>query len=253
MTPSFKVNLAMYAGEILLRSGAEAYRVEDTISRILKHYNFSNVETITSTTGIYVSVIDESENATTLIKRIHKRTIDLNKLAEVNAISRKICDDKISPKDAFDELQKIQDKTTYSDNMQILAFTITTLGFAYTFRSSLPDTFASTIVGFISGMFAVKLCKNFTTVSYNFVISAFISFISFLICLLFANADSHTVIISALMPLVPGVSAVNAVRDMLNGDYMCAQSRFLDVLLVATYIALGVGFALSVISIFGDF
>ncbi len=54
------------------------------------------------------------------------------------------------------------------------------------------------------------------------------------------------IIISGIMPLVPGVAAVNAIRDVLNGDYMCATARILDVMLVAICISLGVGFSLSI-------
>ncbi len=245
MTSSSKVNLAIFAGELLLRNGAEAYRVEDTISRILKHYNYKNVETVTSITALYVSVIDDNDVATTLIKRIHTRTIDLNKIAEVNSISRQICEDKISPKEAFDKLNEVQQSKTYSDLMLIIGFAVTAFGFSYVLRNSLHDAFATLFVGIISGVFSVKACKNLNRIAYPFILSTFISFSSIIACMFFKSADMNNVIVGGLMPLVPGVAAVNAVRDMLNGDYMCAQARLLDVFLVAMCIAFGVGFSLT--------
>ena len=40
------MNTAILAGEIMLKSGAEAYRVEDTIRHILNMAHVENVDTI---------------------------------------------------------------------------------------------------------------------------------------------------------------------------------------------------------------
>ena len=49
------------------------------------------------------------------------------------------------------------------------------------------------------------------------------------------------VIISSIMPLVPGVAITNAVRDILQGDYMSGNARVLEAFLTAAGIAVGVG------------
>ncbi len=242
---SFKVKLAMFAGEILLRNGAEAFRVEDTITRILKHYEFHVVETITTTTGIYVSVVDDEEIATTLIKRIHTRTIDLNKIAEVNSISRKICDSLISPQDAYDRLVDIQNSITYPDHILIIAWAFSSAGFAYVLNSSFKEAFITLFLGFIAATFAIKYCKNMSRIAYPCVVSSFIGFTSIIAATFISNINVDNIIIGGVMPLVPGVASVNAIRDVLNGDYMCAQSRLLDVMVVAICISLGIGFSLS--------
>ncbi len=243
MKSSFKVKLAIYAGEILLRNGAEAFRVEDTIIRILKHYNFKSVETITTTTGIFVSIVDVDGDATTLIKRIHNRTIDLHKIARVNSVSRQICEDKIELLEAYKELKSIAKSTTYEDPTLIFAWVLCCFGFAYVLDNSISETLVSASVGLISGFFAIKFCKNLSRVAYPCVVSAFTTAITILFSCIIQNFNIDNVIISCIMPLLPGVSFVNSIRDTLNGDYMCATSRMLDVLLVAVCIALGVGFS----------
>lgn len=253
MNSAYYVKLAMYAGEILLRNGAEAFRVEDTIYRILKHYNFSTVETITTTTGMYVSVVDDADNATTLIKRVHTRTIDLGKIASVNDISRKICDDKIGAKEAYLELESIHKSVTYPDYVLIWSWALSTFGFGYILNNSLKEAFVILLVGLITGTFAIKLCRNFSRIAYPCVVSAFIAFVSIIASTLCTGLIMDNLIISGIMPLLPGVASVNAIRDVLNGDYMCAQSRILDIILVSICIALGVGFSLSIYVYFGEF
>ena len=54
-----------------------------------------------------------------------------------------------------------------------------------------------------------------------------------------------TVIISAIMPLVPGVAITNAIRDTLQGDYLSGGARVLEAFLKAASIALGVGIGMA--------
>ncbi len=252
MNQSFNVRLAMYAGEILLRNGSETFRVEDTITRILKHYDFIVVDAISTTTGIYVSAVDKDSNAITLVRRIHDRTINLNNIVEVNAVSRKICGGEICAQRGFYELVKIYNTVTYPDHVLIFSWAVACFGFAYILNNSLNEAFATLFVSFISGVFAIKYCKKLSRIGYPFIVSAFTAIIAIAVSCLFDNLVMDNIIISGIMPLVPGVASVNAVRDLLNGDYMSAQSRLLDLIVVAICIALGVGLALTIYVNIGD-
>ena len=50
-----------------------------------------------------------------------------------------------------------------------------------------------------------------------------------------------TILVGSIMPLVPGVSLVNAIRDFAEGNYIGGGVRFLDALMVALGVSLGVG------------
>ena len=49
------------------------------------------------------------------------------------------------------------------------------------------------------------------------------------------------------MPLIPGVSFTNAIRDIADGDYISGSVRMLDALLIFFCIAIGVGMAYSLL------
>lgn len=53
------------------------------------------------------------------------------------------------------------------------------------------------------------------------------------------------IIIGAIMPLVPGLAFVNAIRDIADSDFLSGTVRMIDALLVFVYIAIGVGCVLS--------
>ena len=61
--------------------------------------------------------------------------------------------------------------------------------------------------------------------------------------------NMDVVIISSIMPLVPGVAITNAVRDTLQGDYLSGMARILEVFLKAAAIALGVGVGIALLKV----
>lgn len=61
------------------------------------------------------------------------------------------------------------------------------------------------------------------------------------------NAQTDIIIISFMMPLVPGVIITTAIRDTLYGDYMAGASRAVEALVIAASVAIGVGMGLSLL------
>ena len=53
-------------------------------------------------------------------------------------------------------------------------------------------------------------------------------------------------IIGCILPMIPGVAFVNAIRDIADSDFISGLVKLLDALLVFVYIAIGVGFVLSI-------
>ena len=58
--PDYKLLLdtAVLAGQLMLRNGAEIYRVEDTIHRILRVSGFKTTEAYVTSTGLIVTLDD---------------------------------------------------------------------------------------------------------------------------------------------------------------------------------------------------
>ena len=108
--------LALYAGEIMMKSGAEIYRVEDTVVRICKACRIDYVECFATTTGIFLSV-DSGETDSdmhTFIKRITGSQIDLARISEVNTFSRVFTTTDLSIDDGFEQLRGIDATPGYS-------------------------------------------------------------------------------------------------------------------------------------------
>lgn len=53
-------------------------------------------------------------------------------------------------------------------------------------------------------------------------------------------------IVGSIMPLIPGLPFVNAIREIADNDFLSGTVRMIDALLVFVYIAVGVGITFSV-------
>ena len=62
---------------------------------------------------------------------------------------------------------------------------------------------------------------------------------------LYPLGNQTSIIIGAIMPLLPGLAITNAIRDTVNGDLVSGVARTADALLKAVAIAAGVGAVLA--------
>lgn len=235
---------AILAGEIMLRNGAETYRVEDTINRILKKSNLSYSEVFVVTTGIFVTLDDKSIEASTIIKRVSERGTNLTKIDKVNTVSRKLCDEKLSIEEAFEELTRIStEKHQYSKIVSNISVAIVSGAFTLLLGGSLLDMGVAFLGGILLA-FVLQLSQIAHLNSFlEDMIASFFLTAWAVLChkLLLNNFNMDLVISGMIMPLVPGVAITNAIRDTLQGDYTSGGARALEAFVKAAAIAMGVG------------
>ncbi len=237
---------AMLAGEIMAQSGAETYRIEDTMTRILKSSGLQSVEVYATTTGIIATLSDPSIEPITGVKRIRNRSTNLSRINDVNQISRNICNRCMKPEDAIRCLEEIRNKSYYSGSIIAAATLISMAGFVGLFGGSLMDC----VIACLNGVFLVLIGK----LSENKVGSAFIvdmvkcfvlAFLTMTCTKYFTGTNQNLIIIGSIMPLVPGVPITNAIRDTLQGDYNSGTTRALEAFVISLGIAVGVGLGIG--------
>lgn len=237
---------AMLAGEIELRSGSEISRVEDTMQRILAQSGAQQAEVYATTTGIIASLSTEDATPLTGVKRIAARANNLNRIYLVNEVSRQLCADKISVEEAYHKLVDIQDAKEHSDRFIWLCMILTVMGFTILFGGNAYDFVLSAIPAIGLVIIEILIAHTIYIDFMKDIIKTMeIAFVSMLVCYFFPEAHSGVIIISALMPLVPGIPITNGIRDTLQGDYTSGMARILEALVVSIGIAVGAGLGLG--------
>lgn len=251
MNDKLLVEAAVLAGEIMLVSGAEIYRVEDTINHILQSANLQTSEAIVLSTGIFAMLNDSSMEAITVVRRVTARSTNLNKVYLVNQISRSLCCGRISVEEAFEQLKQVQTNQQYRPWMKNMGLLGASIFFTMLLGGVGIDYLAAALIGGLTAMvFHVSerirlndFCKN----SFSaFTIAVFTLYMK---QYLFLDIHRDILIISAIMPLLPGVIFTTAIRDTLNGDYAAGTARILEAIVIALAVAAGVGAGMAVFSL----
>ena len=241
------VDTAVLAGEIMLRAGAETYRVEDTILRILKTSGFDRCDVFVVSTGIMVTLSDSTIDAISQVRRIGERQTDLGNIYYVNDISRKLCNGEIELETANQKLNDLSEVVRYPEWLVYICMIIAAPGFAILLGASFLECLLAMGNGLfimISNIMSKRIRVN-RFVSNMLVCAVMAISSSCLVSLLHLNAEMELIIAGSIMPLLPGVALTNGIRDTLQGDYVSGAARLVEAFVTAASLAVGIGAGLA--------
>lgn len=241
-------------GYNLAMCGAETFRVEDSINRILSAYGVES-EVWAIPNCMTVSICTADGKLLTRMKRIGFHGNDMDSVERYNSLSRKICTETPDPAVAAQWLKDaVAKKRGYKLPMYLLGNLLGAFGFSIFFGGTLIDGLCAGICGILIGLTDRFLGKFQTNPFFRTIANSFIMTIMACITGIVGIADNtDTVIIGALMILVPGLIFTNAMRDIIYGDTNSGINRIVQVILIAAAIALGTGTAWKLSNLLWDF
>ena len=227
---------AMDVGEALLRSGAEIYRVEDSIGRILNAYGARRADVFAIPSVIIASLTMPGENQITQTRRILSSATDLNALTQVNDLCRRICAHRPEPEQIDAELKAILARKPYPWFVRWADYVFIALAFTVFFGGGWPEGLAAGAVGglLFLAMEGLKMLG-----------AAVIAALTLLAARLVPELRTDKVVIGNIMLLIPGVELTNGMRDLFSGDVLAGLLHIGEAVFLATIIALGAVFILS--------
>lgn len=245
MQPAGLMNAALRAGEIMLTSGAEIYRVEETIVRISNSYNMP-CESFVLPTGIFISIRDGGGDVHTAFKRIRNRKVDINRIDRINSLSRELQNNQLSYEEITAVLDKIESEKQYVFPLRLAAAAGSSFVFTMLFKGSYYDGLAALIIGIIAYLlrevFAKKGFYHFLEV---FIAGLTAGFLSIAAVRYFPILNEYKIIIGSIVLYLPGVSITNGIKDALYGDLVASLTRLGEAFLLVTVLAAGIGIALT--------
>jgi uncharacterized membrane protein YjjP (DUF1212 family) len=233
------LRVCLLAGRIMMKSGAETYRVEDTMTRIASAYGITEAHSFVTPTGIIVSLQGVSP---TQLVRISNRTTDLEKVARVNGISRQIADGSLDMDEAYTLLKELEIAQLLFPNwLQIAAAAIVSGAFLIMFKGVWTDFFPALLIGGV-GYSSLLIIQHYTKVKFfaEFISSLIIGILAFQLVGIGVGEELDKIIIGSVMPLVPGLLITNAVRDLMVGHFVSGLSKGAEAFLTAFAIGAGV-------------
>ena len=240
--------LAIRAGTIMMKSGAEIYRVEDTIERICRACGIEYVNVFATPTGVFVSTDnEESSNTVTYIKRVRSSETNLTRISKVNQFSRTFTTTDMTVEEGEKILDDIENSKPYPFWIRALSAAMVTACFSVIFGGGALDFCVTVIVGLMCYMISRFLEKY----DINFFIRGFCCCAFATFCALVAaasiNGVSYAPVISGcIMLFVPGIAITNSIRDFLSGNMLAGVARLTEAIIIGVSLAAGAGVVLEI-------
>lgn len=243
------LHLLLDMGEMMMCSGGEVRRVENTLSLMGKAYGAVETNIMVITASIVITMQFADGNLITESRRVESAGSNkLWRLEDLNALSRKCC---VAPIEIQQLEREIKNCKTPTNLWKFyLGSALAAGSFAVFFGGEWFDFIFAAFFGLCVCLSQRKLSKIFpNNIIFN-IVSSFV--IGILICLCskllpFINRDM--VIIGVIMLLIPGIAFTNSVRDILVGDTISGLMRLIETLLWSA--GLAVGFMLAILLVGG--
>ncbi|WP_304410181.1 threonine/serine exporter family protein, partial [Faecalibaculum rodentium] len=205
---------AVLAGRILLESGAETGRTEDTMSRICQAGGAVVTDSYVTPGMLMISFTWNGQMIHNM-KRVGLSGTDLGKIQQVNALSRQLQSREITLEDCYRSLCQIQEEPGASTLRMTAGAALAAAGFALVFGGSASESAAAAVSAALCAFLLENL--DFCTSSLRTLLGSSLITLAGVAAGALFGIRANMVILAALMILVPGMLFTTALRDCIAG------------------------------------
>lgn len=240
------VEYTLNMGRQMMECGAEAWRAENTMARILRAYHLEvlDAHALATQTAVTVKDGDGSHYTSTCMVLPDKTGTDLERLELINAAARAICD---APPAVGELPVSIDPPRARWSWKELWGYLLGSGAFAVFFGGTLLDGVAAAGIAFFA-----YLMEQFRRVHRQHriiytLIASFLSGLAACFCRGVGFGDTlDMVVIGTIMIFIPGLALVNGVRELFYSDILTGVYRMLEALLSTGAIAVGYAVALMI-------
>ncbi|MFB5069258.1 MAG: threonine/serine exporter family protein [Aerococcus sanguinicola] len=237
------LSTCLLAGRIMMESGSESYRVEDTMQRIAQNTHRFDTESYVTNTAIFMSLNQRSK---TQITQVRKLSTNLAKIDETNELSRAYEAGKLDLAGLKSELQRVdKEPKNFSFPIQVIAAGFASAAFMLLLdNNNYRDILLAFLIATI-GFSVSELCKEKFEVIFlsDFFASTVIGVLALSFNRLGWVSHLDSMITGCIMPLLPGLAITGALRDLFARQLVSGMVEAVNAILIA--IVLGIGIALT--------
>ena len=247
MNYNLLLDLAIDLGYELAMSGAETFRVEESITRMLAAYDVDS-DVFTIPNYIMVTIRRKDGTPVTRMRRIGYHGNNMDRVERFNGLSRRFVSEKPTLEAAHEMLAQTR-KTcrSYTTPVQYLAHFLAAGGFGLFMGGTPIDGLCAGLCGLLVGVVDSYLDKLKTNQFFRTIASSFLmAMLAYALGAFGIARNPDAVTIGALMLLVPGLLFTNAMRDIIYGDTSSGVNRIVQVFLIAAALSLGTSAAWSI-------
>ena len=236
-----ELETVLYAGNLLLSSGAEIYRAEETMHRIADAMQIKDMDAYVTNRGIFASGNVPGKGIESRIMSVPDKELNIDKIEAVNELSREFCSNRMDLSYLKASLQNIANMGEQNVGERILSYFLGAGCFSYAIGTSFRDSLCAAIIGSLVGFYMIwSKYRIKSRVLITIIASVLTAVLSNLCVAIGLGSQLSFIIIGAMMDLVPGVAFVNSVREFSQNNFATGQTLLTSALLTCVSMASGV-------------
>lgn len=234
-------------GEALLKSGAENFRIEESIERMCESYGCTRYDVFAIPSNIQLTVTAPDGQIITQIRHIEKSGLDFDKLDYMNDLCRRVCAETPNEVVLRQWFNEVMGRPGQSKFAQYFGGLLGGVGFGIFFGCNLQDAIVATVVTTLVIFMGNWLSKK---ESNTMIFNAVLSLVAEVLILAAAQAGWCThpdrITLGVIMLLIGGIGITNGIRDIIQRDFISGSLQVMEAVLGAAGIVFGIAMPMFV-------
>lgn len=235
-------------GEAMLCSGAENFRLDDTMYRMCRSYGFVKYDVFAIPSNIQITVETPEGEIFTQIRHIESTGINYDRLDYLNNLARYVCEHTPDAEELHEKYLEVMNRKEQPLWLTYLAGIMGGTGFAVFFGCDFLDGTVAALVSLLivfAGRWLGKREDNLLI--YNLILAFLSEMVIIGMSRLGIGTHPDRIMIGIVMLLVSALSTTNGIREVLQRDFISGLINIMNSILGAAGIAFGIAIAMHLL------
>jgi uncharacterized membrane protein YjjP (DUF1212 family) len=244
------IDLALWAGQLLLQNGAESQQVEETVHQLGTGLGCDWLDIFVSPNALVITAISNGEFRTK-VRRVINIGVNLQMVVEVDALVQAVQAGELDRHELRSRLERVSRfQPVYSRWTVALMVGAACAAFSRLFGGDWTIALVTFAASTVAMLVRQELHKRHFNPFLIVVVTAFVaSAIASASALLHLGNQPQYALTAAVLLLVPGVPLINAAQDLMKGYMITGIARGVTGAVIAACIALGLLLAMSLLGV----
>ncbi|MEA5445575.1 threonine/serine exporter family protein [Gammaproteobacteria bacterium AB-CW1] len=235
-----RAELVLEIGRALLRLGAPAYRLEDTMKVVAQRLGLQGQFYCTPTA--FIAALGRGSRQRSFMARVDESEIHLAKLSRIHDVIEALSRGIMSPVAAIREVREIMEApAVYPLLIRLLAPALFSASIAILFGGGVIELGVAFLLGFFTGGLGLLMSGSANLAR---LYPALAGFLSALICgsavFIWPEFSVYLALIAGLIVLMPGLGLTLATRELASGHLVAGSSRMAGAVVALVIVGFGV-------------
>lgn len=235
-----RAELVLEIGRALLRLGAPAYRMEDTMRLVATRLGLEGQFYCTPTA--FIAALGRGSRQRSFMARVEESEIHLGKMSRINDVIDGLARGIMSPVAAIREVREIMEAPAlYGVLTRIVAPALFSAAIAILFGGGVIELAVALLLGLVTGTLGLAMTPSPNLSRLYPAVAGFLTaMLGGLAALWLPPFSVYLALIAGLIVLMPGLSLTLATRELASGHLTAGSSRMAGAIVSLVIVGFGV-------------